>query len=150
MANGTLLSAEVSWHPPASHDIVYINPYWGIDNYTQAGREAVVGGPLAALGILFASPNLSNYGAEINPFTNEVAGAAIGYQAFFDHNRRNLALEIAGRKDTSGIGNDDIGFGFQLQQAIGQNYQFQIEGLYTAQENRGDASGGRVEFLVVY
>lgn len=150
VANGTLLSAEISWHPPASHDIVYINPYWAIDNYTQAGREAVVGGPLAALGILSASPNLSNYGAEINPFTNEVAGAAIGYQAFFDHNRRNLALEIAGRKDTSGIGNDDIGLGFQLQQAIGQNYQFQIEGFYTAQENRGDASGARVEFLVVY
>ena len=69
MGDGFLLAAEISWTPHSSDDIVYINPYWGIDNYTQAGREAVVGGPLAALGILLASPNLSNYGAEINPFT---------------------------------------------------------------------------------
>ena len=103
-ADGALLSGEFTWHPLASDDIVYVNPFWGIENYTQAGREAVVGGPLASLGILFASPNLSTYGAEIDPFTDDVAGAAIGYQAFWDNKRRNLVLEIAGRKDTGGSG----------------------------------------------
>ena len=149
-ADGTLLSAEVSWHPPASNDIVYVNPFWGIKNYTQAGREPIVGGPLASLGILFASPNLSTYGAELNPFTDDVAGAAVGYQAFWDNNRRNLILEIAGRKDTDGNGLDSAGFGFQYQQQIGQHYQLQLEGFYSIQEDISDRSGVRVELLVVY
>ena len=86
----------------------------------------------------------------LSPPNTEVAGAAIGYQAFFDHNRRNLALKIAGKKDTSNDAEDDLGLGFQLQQAIGQHYLVQLEGFYTFQESRDDASGARVEFLVVY
>ena len=148
-ADGTLFSAEFSWHPKASNDIVYINPFWAIKNYTQAGREPVVGGPLASLGILFASPNLSTFGAEINPFTDDVAGAAVGYQAFWDNNRRNLVLETAFRKATDG-GSDSLGFGFQLQQALGRHVQVQLEGFYTLQEDRDDASGARLELLVVY
>jgi hypothetical protein len=149
-ADGALLSGEFSWHAPSSDDIVYINPFWGIENYTQAGREVVVGGPLASLGVLFASPNLSTYGAEIDPFTDDVAGAAIGYQAFWDNKRRNLVLEIAGRKDTGGKGFDSLGLGFQLQQALGQHYQVQLEGYYALQEDRTDSSGARLELLVVY
>ncbi len=148
-ADGTLLSAEVSWHPASSNDIIYVNPFYSWKNYTQAGREAIVGGPLASLGILFASPNLSTYGAEINPFTEDVAGAAIGYQAFWDNNRRNLVLEMAGRKDTD-EGDDAIGIGFQLQQALGRHFQIQLEGFYTVQERRGNASGARLEFQVVH
>ena len=149
-ADGTLLSAEFSWHPKASNDIVYINPFWSIENYNQVGREPILGGPLASLGILFASPNLANYGAEVDPFTDDVAGMALGYQAFWDNHRRNLILEIAGRKDTGGDGIDSLGLGFQLQQAIGQHYQVQAEGFYTFQEDRGDAVGGRLELLFVY
>ena len=148
--DGTLLSAEFSMHPSGTDDILYLNPFVAIDNYTQAGREPILGGPLAALGILFASPNLSNYGAELNPFANEVVGFAAGYQSFWDNNRRNLVLEIAGRKDTSGSDSDDLSLGFQLQQAIGQHYQAQIEAFYTFQEDRRDASGARVELLVTY
>ena len=75
---------------------------------------------------------------------------ALGYQAFWDNQRRNLILEIAGRKDTGGDGIDSLGLGFQLQQAIGQHYQVQVEGFYTVQEDRGDAVGGRLELLFVY
>ncbi len=150
--NGYLASAEISWTPHNSDDIVYINPFIGIDNFTQAGREPIVGGPLGALGILFASPNLSNYGAEINPFTDDVAGFAMGYQAFWDNHRRNLVLEIAARKDISGDADkvDSIGIGFQLQQAIKQYFQVQLEGFYTVVENQKDSTGVRLEFQVVY
>ena len=148
-ADGILVSAEFSWHPPSADDIIYVNPFYSWKNYTQAGREPILGGPLASLGILFASPNLSTYGAEINPFTEDVAGAAIGYQAFWDNNRRNLILEIAGRKDTD-EGDDAIGFGFQLQQAFGSRFQVQLEAFYTVQERRDDAIGARVELQVVH
>ena len=151
VGDGVLLTAEFSKTVKGSDDIIYFNPFLGIGNYTQAGREAVVGGPLANTGILFASPNLSTYLSELNPFIlDDVIGAAIGYQAFFDHGRRNLIMEIAGRKDLSGNGFDSLGFGLQLQQAVGQHFQLTYEAFYTLNENRDDGLGGRVEIQVVY
>ena len=150
IGDGTLLTAEISSLVKGSDDIVYFNTYAGIDNYTQAGRERIVGGPLANTGILFASPNLSTYGAEINPFTKDVASFALGYQAFYDHKRRNLILEIASRKDTKSGNSDALGLGFQLQQAVGRRIQLQLESFYTFQEERNDASGMRFEVQVVY
>ena len=150
IGDGTLLSAELSRLVHGSDDIVYLNPFWSIGNFTQAGREAILGGPLASFGILFASPNLSLYGAEINPFTDDVVGFATGYQAFWDHHRRNMIIEIAGRHDTGGGGFDSLGVGFQLQQAIGQYFQLQPEAFYTLNEGENDGAGFRFEFLVVY
>ncbi len=150
VGDGVLLTAEFSKHPHGSDDIVYFNPFLAIGNFTQAGREAVVGGPLANTGILFASPGLGNYGAEINPFTDDDVGAAIGYQAFWDNNRRNLILEIAGKHDYSGDGFDSLGFGFQLQQALAQYVQLQFEAYYTLNEDREDGAGARAEVQVVY
>lgn len=151
VGDGVLLTAEFSKTVKGSDDIVYFNPFLGIGNYTQAGREAVVGGPLANTGILFASPNLSTYLSELNPFIlDDVIGAAIGYQAFFDHGRRNLIMEIAGRKDLSGNGFDSLGFGLQLQQAVGQHFQFTYEAFYTLNEVGDNGLGGRVEMQVVY
>lgn len=150
VGDGTLLSAEISKTPKGSDDIMYLNPFWSIGNFTQAGREPILGGPLSSLGILFASPNLSNYGAEVNPFTDDVVGFATGYQAFWDNKRRNLILEVAGRRDYGGDGFDSLGFGFQLQQALGQHVQLQFEGFYTLNEDRDDGAGARTELLFVY
>ena len=121
-----------------------------LGNFTQAGREVILGGPLANTGILFASPNLSTHGAEINPFVNDDYGFAIGYQAFYDHRRRNLILELSTKKDFSGDGNDSLGIGYQLQQAIGQYVQLQLESFYTFNNQISDGAGARFEVLVVY
>ena len=150
IADGTLVTAEISSLVAGSDDIVYFNTFAGIDNYTQAGRERIVGGPLANTGILFASPNLSTYGAEINPFTEDVVGFALGYQAFYNHHRRNLILEVASRKATKSAKTDALGLGFQLQQAVGRRLQLQLESFYTFQEQQNDASGIRFEVQVVY
>ena len=150
IGDGSLLSAEFSTIEPGSNDIAYINPFISIGNFTQAGREQILGGPLASLGILFASPNLSTYGAEVSPFTDDVVGFATGYQAFWDDHRRNLILEIAGRHDYDGQGFDQLGIGFQLQQAIGQHIQAQLEGFYTFNGERDDGVGARAELFIVY
>ena len=150
IGDGTLITAELSSIVTGSDDIAYFNPFIGIGNFTQAGREAILGGPLANTGILFASPNLSLYGAEIRPFTEDVVGFAAGYQAFWDNHRRNLILEVAGRHDYDGGDFDSLGVGFQLQQAVGQHVQLQLEGFYTVNEANDDGSGGRFEILVVY
>lgn len=150
VGNGTLISLELSKTPHGSDDIVYFNSFIGIGNFTQAGREQIVGGPLANMGILFASPSLSTYVSELNPFTDNVVGAALGYQAFFDHKRRNLILEVAGRHDYDDDGFDQLGFGFQLQQAIGRRVQLQFEGFYTINEDRRDGAGARAEIQIIY
>ncbi len=151
--NGTLLTAELSQNVPGSNDIVYFNSFLNFGNYTQAGREDVVGGPLGNTGILFASPSLGTFGAEIDPFLrDDTVGGAIGYQAFWDNGRRNLILEMAGRADISGSPEafDSLGFGAQLQQAISQYYLVTLESFYTFNENRDDGWGVRAEFQVVY
>lgn len=151
IGNGTLITAEVSKTPKGSDDIVYFNTFLGLGNFTQAGREAIVGGPLANTGILFASPNLSLYGAELDPFTgDDVIGGAIGYQAFWDNKRRNLILEVAGRHDLSGDGFDSLAMGFQLQQAVGRHVQLQFESYYAFNEGRDNGFGARAEVQVVY
>ncbi|MGI9414830.1 MAG: hypothetical protein ACR2PM_14240 [Hyphomicrobiales bacterium] len=150
IGDGVLLTAEFSKHPHGSDDIVYFNPFIAIGNYTQAGREAVVGGPLANTGILFASPGLGNYLAEINPFTDDVVGYALGYQAFWDNNRRNLILETAARYSYNGTGPDSVGFGAQLQQAVGRHVQLTFEAYYTINDGEKDGAGARAEVQVVY
>lgn len=150
VGDGTLLTAEISSTVKKSHDIVYLNLYAGIDNFTQAGREPILGGPLANTGILFASPNLSTHGAEITPFVDDTIGFATGYQAFWDNTRRNLILELGTRKDYNGGETDAVGAGFQLQQAVGQHVQLQLESWYTFQDGGNDDSGARFEVLIVY
>ena len=150
VGDGTLVTGEFSFTPHGSHDIAYFNPYVAIGNFTQAGREAIVGGPLANTGILFASANFSTFGAEVNPFVDDDIGFAIGYQAFWQHGRRNLTLELATKKDYSGSGNDSVAIGYQLQQAVAQYVQIQIESFYTYNDVISDGAGARFEVQVVY
>jgi hypothetical protein len=157
VTDGVLLSAEISWTPRSSDDVVYMNPFLGINRYSQAGREPIVGGPLAALGINFASPSLGNHLSELSSFNTEVVGAAIGYQAFWDNHRRNLVFELAGIKDASrnlfssdGDGADGAAFSVQFQQAIGQRFQLQIDAFVSVLEGRDTGSGARFEILAQF
>ena len=146
-ADGTLVSAEVSFTPRSSDDVVYLNTFVSIENFTQAGREPVVGGPLGALGILFASPSLGNFGSELNSFADDVVGFALGYEAFWDNHRRSLTLEVAGRRDISGGDIDAVAVGFELRQRLLQRLQLQVDAHRSFFEKRDDGYGGRVELL---
>ncbi len=145
-----MLSAEFNITPHGSDDNLYFNSFWAIDNFTQISREPVVGGPLATFGILFASASLSNYLSELSSAANEILGAAVGYQAFWDRHSKNLTLEIAGRHDTSGDANNDIATGFQYQQRFGRRIQWQVDGFYALQENRDNGYGIRTEILIQF
>jgi hypothetical protein len=145
---GTVLSSELSWTPHSSDDNIYVNSFWAIGNFTQAGREPILGGALAPLGILFASPNLGDFRSELVGSSQDVVGGAIGYQAFWNYHHTNLTLELAGTKDTGG-GTDQIGVGFQFQQKLSQHVQFQVDGHYGVQEEGGPRWGGRTELLFI-
>ena len=149
--SGTLYTSEVSWTPYKSDDIAYVNAFISDGNYTQAGREPVVGGALGGLGILFASPGLGNFLSELNNFTNDVAGIVMGYEAFWsdgqiaNNHRRSLTLEIAGRKDIGGAGLDDFAFGFEFRTRLAHRVQFQFDASYSVLERRNNGSTLRSE-----
>lgn len=146
VADGVLFSSEISYTPHRSDDIVYFNTFASVGNFTQAGREPVVGGPLGALGILFASPSLGNFGSELNSFADEVAGFALGYEAFWDNHRRSLTLEVAGRADISADNSfDALAVGFEFRQRLLQRLQLQVDAHRSFQESRDDGFGTRVE-----
>ncbi len=147
VGTGVLLSAEFNITPPGSDDNIYLTSFWAIDSFTQISREPVVGGPLATFGILFASASLGNYLSELSGRAEEVAGAAIGYQAFWDKHSRNLTLEIGTRIATGKRGNNDVAAGFQYQQKFGRRIQWQVDGFYALQENRDNGFGLRTEIL---
>ena len=153
VTNGALMSAEFSWTPHGSDDTAYINPFLTVGTFTQAAREPIDGGgPLAPLGILFASPNIGSFGSELNNRANDVTGFAVGYQAFWNDHRTNLAVEVAGRRtldwyDDEFGSEDQIGIGFQAQQKVHQQALVQLEGFIAAQEDSGETSGARLEFL---
>ncbi len=153
MTNGVLGSTEFSFSPHGTDDTVYLNPFLSLGTFTQAGQEPVDGGsPLGALGILFAGPNIGSLGSEIDSRANDVAGAAIGYQKFWNDNRTNLAVELAGRYD---LGSEDeiqegvnqAAIGFQAQQKILQQAFVQLEGYVAVQEDLDEAYGGRLELF---
>jgi hypothetical protein len=148
VGDGVIVSVELSKNVVRSDDIVYFNLYNAFGNFVQAGREPISGGPLGSLGILFASPNLGNYGAELNPLANRVGGVATGYQAFWNHHRTNLILEYAMRIDNSDTDFNDYAVGAQLQQAIGRRLQLQFESYFALRENRDNTTGARAELLL--
>ncbi len=156
-SDGYLLSTELSWTPHSSDDIFYINNWWGIDRYTQASREPIQGGPLAGLGISYASPSLGDFLTALNAFNTQVLGTAIGYQAFWDNHRRNLVVELSGVKDTTrglfkvdGPGTDGAAITAQFQQALGQRFLFTALGFVSYNEGRGIGTGARTEILVQF
>ncbi len=156
-SDGYLLSSEISFTPHFSDDIVYFNSWWGIDRYSQASREPIQGGPLAGLGISFASPSLGDFLTALNAFNTQVVGAAMGYQAFWDNHRRNLVVELAGVKDTTrglfstrGAGTDGAAITTQFQQALGQRFLFTALGFVSYNEGRGIGTGARTEILVQF
>ncbi|MBT4702059.1 MAG: hypothetical protein HOB79_13400 [Rhodospirillaceae bacterium] len=152
VADGLLLSTELSTTVPGSDDIFYLNPFVSFGQYSQLGREPISGGPLGSLGIMFASPNMGAYGAEISPFTDDNIGFATGYQAFWDHTRRNMILELAGRLNYNDHedARNSVGIGVQLQQAIGSHFQVQAESFYAFRTGGTNNSGVRLELQVVY
>ncbi len=147
VGDGVLLSSELSFTPHKSDDIVYLNTFVSSGNFTQAGREPVVGGPLGALGVLFAGPSLGNFGSELSSFTDDVVGFALGYEAFWNNHSRSLILEVAGRKDIGGGGFDDMAVGFEFRQKLLQRLQLQVDAHRSFQEFRDDGYGFRTELL---
>ena len=119
---GELLFAQTSWTPHHYEDLIYLNAFLAIDQFTSPARGPLAGGPLGQSGLLFSAPGVGRVGAPINVQANNSAGGSLGYQYFFDHTRQQVIWEFGGQKDTDGTNRGAIATGMRYQRAIRQHW----------------------------
>ena len=146
---GILLFGQVSKTLPYSEDVVYLNAFLGIDNYTSAARDPTAGGQVGQLGILYSAVGLGRYGSALSNRANRAYGGALGYQMFFDNQRTQLILEVGGRQSTA-TDTGALATAARLQFALGDRYLLQFDGFLSAIENGNDGAGLRSEFGVQF
>ncbi len=148
--DGFLLFSELSYTPAYSEDLVYFTTFLAVDEYTPAARG--VGGPgsglLGRAGVNFAAVGLGSYAAPLSARARDVAGAAIGYQKFMAHNRRQLLFEAAARVGTSSDVSDAYAGTIRFQSAVGHHMVVVVDGFVGYDEGLDRSPyGGRLELL---
>ena len=149
-SDGHLLFTEISWTPHATVDLVYLNGFVGIDDFSSAARDDIAGGPLGRTGLLFAARGLGSYPAPLSNRASNAFGAAMGYQMFFFNNRHHLIGEVGYRRATEKPNTDLAGAAVQYQMSFAKRYIFQVDAFVTAQENDKPANGLRTEFQIKF
>jgi len=130
VSSGTLVTHELSRTVPWNEDIVYLNTFYGDDDYASAARDPSTGGPLGPMGILYASAGLGSYGAPLGNRVGDTVGFALGYQHFLNgkYSKKQVIVELAGRTGTDNDEASSLGLGFRYQQAMGRHAILQFEG----------------------
>jgi hypothetical protein len=147
---GELLFAETSWSPHHSDDIVYVNGFWGIDEFTSAAREIDEGSPLGRTGLLYAAVGMGRYGAPLGNDPARSVGVSLGYQHFFNENRSQIVVEVGGRADTDDSDRGAVAIGARYEQAIGQHVILRLDGFIAGRERAAASSGLRMELMVKF
>lgn len=152
VSTGTLLFGEFSFAPVGTHDVAYLNAFWGIDEFASAARDANAGGPLGRVGLLFAAPGLGRAPAPLGNRVDDAFGGSVGYQMFFNDDATQVVGEIGGIKSTAPetAVPDGVGVGLRFQHKFLDRFLVQVDGFYTRREVVTDTVGGRVEFTVQF
>lgn len=146
VGDGNLLFAELSWVPAWTHDNVYINAFWGIDNFTSAARDPATGGPLGRTGILFAAIGLGNYGAPLGNQAQDAYGAAIGYQQFISPIKNQFIYELGFRKNEQEFNDDlSVAAAVRYSHVLTQRTLIQFDVFGSLNETLSDGHGFRFE-----
>lgn len=147
---GELLFSQLSWTPHHTHDLIFLNTFWAIDQFTSASRGPLGGGPLGQTGLLFSAAGLGRYGAPLSNQASNTAGGSLGYQMFFNHTKEQIVVEIGGRSDTDGVNNAAIAGGIRYQRALDQHWLIVVDAFVGKQESRNVSQGSRVELQMKF
>ncbi|MFT4586021.1 MAG: hypothetical protein ACI9VS_002352 [Candidatus Binatia bacterium] len=151
VGTGTLLFSEFSYTPSHTHDIAYLNGFWGINEFTSAGRDPFAGGPLGRAGLTFAAVGLGRYGSPLNNRAANTAGGALGYQLFLgERRRRQVVAEIGVVTSTNGDANAAQAVAARYQQAFGRRTVLVLDAFGALREDSRESYGGRLEFLIKF
>ncbi|MCA9030174.1 MAG: hypothetical protein KDA66_05150 [Planctomycetaceae bacterium] len=146
---GVLLFGQTSWTPHHTHDLVYLNGFWAIDQFTSPMRGTLGGGPLGQTGILFSAAGLGQFGAPLSNQASDVAGGSLGYQLFFNDTKQQVIFEIGGREPTNG-GDAAFAMGSRFQRALNQHWLVLVDGFIAKQESQAWIPGTRIEFMAKF
>lgn len=144
VSDGYLLFSEISTELPWTEDNVWLNLYWGIDEYSPAARGPTVGGPLGRAGLLYASQGLGRYLLALNNQGQDVVGFSLGYQHFLRHShRQQIVYEVGGRQSTLS-GGPAAGAGMiRYQRGIGQHTVWEVSGFGLLVDEGSDTADAR-------
>ncbi len=147
---GELLFSQFSWTPHHTHDLIFLNSFWAIDQFTSASRGTLAGGPLGQTGLLFSAAGLGRYGAPLSNQASNVAGASLGYQMFFDDARQQVVFEVGGRQDTDQTDQAAVATGVRYQKKLDEHWIVVVDGFLSKQESRDIGQGGRLELQMKF
>ncbi len=142
---GELFFAQTSWTPHSTEDLIYFNSFWAVDQFTSPARGPNNGSALGQTGILMAGPDLGNYGAPLAVRTDDLVGASLGRQFFFDHTRSQIILEMGAAQETKGASRGTIASGLRVQKAMGQHLIGVLDGFVGKQAGARVSQGVRLE-----
>lgn len=151
VSTGTLLFSQFSVMQPFTENLIYLNAFWGIDQYASAMRGPANGGPLGQTGILFAAVGMGRYGAALGNQATDSYGMGLGWQIYFDHDKRKqLILETGFRNNTQNNIGDAVAVAARYQQAFGNRLIGVLEGYYTERRLLDGIQGVRTELRVKF
>jgi len=150
----SLVTFEVSIIPVHTDDLVYINGYYGEDNFIQAGLEPGRSGPLSRIGIIYDGAGIGNYAAALTSNPGDSYGVSMGWQTFFGplygKQRRQLIVEVGGRNDQSSLDNDSVALAVRYQEAFGTRLVIRLDGFVAEHSVASDNRGVRSEILIKF
>lgn len=147
---GVLLFQQLSWTVHKTEDLVYLNGFYAIDQFTSPARGRLAGGPLGQTGILFAAAGLGQSGAPLSNQADNAAGGSLGYQMFFDDSKEQVVVELGARQGTKKNESGAAGIAGRYQKALDQHWIFLIDTFLTKTEGLNVAPGIRFEFLAKF
>jgi len=147
-STGGLLFGQFAVIQPFTENIIYLNTFYGINRFASAMRGAEFGGPLGQTGILFAAVGMGRFPPALGNRADNAHGAGLGWQIFFDDDkRRQLVLEAGYRESRVDGPGDAVAFAARYQHAIGQRMIAIVEGYRSSRRSTTDVQGLRAELL---
>ncbi|MEM7015696.1 MAG: hypothetical protein AAF585_29905, partial [Verrucomicrobiota bacterium] len=154
ISDGYLITHELSRTMKHNEDIVYLNIFYGIGDYTSAARDPSAGGPLGRMGLLYQAVGLGTFGAPLGNRSSESVGFALGYQHFIfgEEGDQQVIFEVGGRTPTSSDNEElaEFGFGARYQRALNRHAIFVLDGYVTHDEAGDTGYGARSEIRMKY
>lgn len=93
---GLLLAFQSNVTPNGSDDLLYLNGFWQIGEYTPGSLDNISPGPLAQTGILFAANAIGRIAPLLSGDVEKGFGAALGYEWLINRNTQTW-LELGFR-----------------------------------------------------
>ncbi len=149
VGDGHIVFAEISTSPRGTHDVLYIDAFWGIDRFTSVARDPTTGGPVGRTGLLFAAVGLGKWRPALSNDAEDAFGTAIGYQRFWNGEKTQLVLELGGRDSTTD-GPGSVAAGARFEQKLGNRYMLRLDSYVSGEEARRSRWGFRSELLISF